>query len=82
LLLGGTPFTDEVIMWWNFIGRSHEEIVEYRQRSDNRDAQFGEVTGYRGAISHLPRRRCRTQYSDRDQRQGPATELTPTAIEC
>jgi quercetin 2,3-dioxygenase len=54
LLLGGTPFTDEVIMWWNFIGRSHEEIVEYRQRSDNRDAQFGEVTGYRGAISHLP----------------------------
>ena len=30
LLLGGEPFAEEIIMWWNFIGRSHEEIVASR----------------------------------------------------
>lgn len=30
LLLGGAPFGEEIVMWWNFIGRTHEEIVEYR----------------------------------------------------
>lgn len=27
-LLGGEPFTEPLVMWWNFVGRSHEEIVE------------------------------------------------------
>jgi redox-sensitive bicupin YhaK (pirin superfamily) len=31
LLLGGTPFDEQLVMWWNFIGRSHEEIVAYRE---------------------------------------------------
>ena len=30
LLLGGPPFGEQIVMWWNFIGRSHEDIVEYR----------------------------------------------------
>ena len=30
-LLGGEPFEDDVVMWWNFVGRSHEEIVEARE---------------------------------------------------
>ena len=30
ILLGGEPFAEEIVMWWNFIGRSHEEIVGYR----------------------------------------------------
>lgn len=30
LLLGGEPFREEIIMWWNFIGREHDEVVEYR----------------------------------------------------
>lgn len=29
-LLGGEPFAEELVMWWNFIGRSHEEIVAFR----------------------------------------------------
>ncbi|MGW4463327.1 pirin family protein [Micromonospora sp. NPDC004704] len=32
LLLGGEPLNERIIMWWNFIGRTHEEIVEYRNR--------------------------------------------------
>ena len=30
LLLGGEPFEEELVMWWNFIGRSHDEIVAAR----------------------------------------------------
>ncbi len=30
LLIGGEPFAEEIIMWWNFIGRSHDEIVAAR----------------------------------------------------
>jgi redox-sensitive bicupin YhaK (pirin superfamily) len=31
LLLGGEPFAEEMIMWWNFIGRSHNEIMAARE---------------------------------------------------
>ena len=30
LLLGGPPFGEQIVMWWNFIGREHEEVVDYR----------------------------------------------------
>ena|SRR5487761_393173 len=30
LLLGGAPLGEQIVMWWNFIGRSHDEIVQYR----------------------------------------------------
>ncbi|MHA7221986.1 pirin family protein [Arthrobacter sp. RHLT1-20] len=30
LLIGGEPLGEKIVMWWNFVGRSHEEIVEYR----------------------------------------------------
>ncbi|MFJ3956748.1 pirin family protein [Arthrobacter sp. NPDC090010] len=32
ILLGGVPLNEQIVMWWNFVGRSHEEIVEYRRR--------------------------------------------------
>jgi redox-sensitive bicupin YhaK (pirin superfamily) len=31
LVIGGEPFAEEMIMWWNFIGRSHDEIVAARE---------------------------------------------------
>jgi len=31
LLLGGQPFDEQIVMWWNFVGRSHEEIVAMRE---------------------------------------------------
>jgi redox-sensitive bicupin YhaK (pirin superfamily) len=31
LLLGGPPFGEEIVMWWNFVGRSHEEVVAFRE---------------------------------------------------
>ena len=30
LLIGGAPFEDELVMWWNFIGGSHEEVAAAR----------------------------------------------------
>lgn len=32
LILGGRPFGERIVMWWNFIGRDHDEIVAYRAR--------------------------------------------------
>lgn len=44
LLLGGEPFDEEIVMWWNFVGRSHDEIVHFRQQWESGD-MFGAVTG-------------------------------------
>ena len=30
LLLGGPPFGEQIVMWWNFVGRSHEDVVASR----------------------------------------------------
>jgi redox-sensitive bicupin YhaK (pirin superfamily) len=48
LLLGGPPFGEQLVMWWNFVVRSHDEIVEYRQLWQNADDRFGAVSGYPG----------------------------------
>lgn len=49
LLLGGVPFPDELVMWWNFVARSKDEI-EAAQRDWSTDSgRFGEVE------SHLKR---------------------------
>jgi redox-sensitive bicupin YhaK (pirin superfamily) len=44
LLLGGEPFESPVYMWWNFVGRSKDEIAQARidwQAHD--DERFGEL---------------------------------------
>lgn len=30
VLVGGRPSTEEIVMWWNFVGRSHDEVVTAR----------------------------------------------------
>lgn len=40
-------------MWWNFIGRSHEEIEEAR-KGWAEGSRFGEVHGYDGAPLPAP----------------------------
>ena len=53
LLVGGEPFEEELIMFWNWIGRSQEEIVEAR-RDWMEGSRFGEVKGYDGAPLPAP----------------------------
>ena len=31
LLLGGQPFGEKILMWWNFIGRTHQDIAKARE---------------------------------------------------
>ncbi|MFF2748361.1 pirin family protein [Kitasatospora sp. NPDC058048] len=47
LLLGGEPFGERIVMWWNFVGRSTEEIARARADWMTGD-RFGEVHGYDG----------------------------------
>ena len=54
VLLGGAPFTEPVLMWWNFVGRSHEEIAGFRQEWEDATERFGRVEGYRGQVHRLP----------------------------
>ncbi|AUI51602.1 pirin family protein [Arthrobacter crystallopoietes] len=30
LLIGGEPMGEAIVMWWNFVGRDHDEVVEFR----------------------------------------------------
>ncbi|MEU8483492.1 pirin family protein [Streptomyces sp. NPDC048641] len=53
MLLGGEPFDEELVMWWNFIGRSDDDIAQ--ARSDWMDGdRFGEVKGYDGEALPAP----------------------------
>ncbi|KUI44390.1 pirin [Mycobacterium sp. IS-1590] len=54
VLLGGPPFPEELVMWWNFVGRSHDDIAAYRRQWEDGDERFGAAQGYRGAVTRLP----------------------------
>lgn len=61
VLIGGEPFGEQVLMWWNFVGRTHEEVVEARdqwQAAIAGDpvgvARFGTVPGHGGAPLPAP----------------------------
>lgn len=54
VLLGGEPFEEEIVMWWNFIGRSHDDITEAREAYEAGSERFGHVDGYAGRIDRIP----------------------------
>ena len=44
LLLGGAPFEEKIVMWWNFVARTHDEIEQARALwNAGGDLRFGEV---------------------------------------
>ena len=48
MILGGEPFEEEIVMWWNFIGRTGEEVAGFREAWQAGERRFGEVRGYEG----------------------------------
>jgi redox-sensitive bicupin YhaK (pirin superfamily) len=54
MLLGGEPFEERLVMWWNFVGRSGEEIETYARQWEEEDARFGDVDGYDGPRQAAP----------------------------
>ncbi|MCK2219183.1 pirin family protein [Actinomadura sp. ATCC 31491] len=47
LLIGGAPFEEEIVMWWNFVGRTHDEIAAFRKEWAEGEG-FGVVEGFDG----------------------------------
>jgi quercetin 2,3-dioxygenase len=67
MLIGGAPFEEHLVMWWNFVGRDHEEIVAAREQWMAGDPRFGPVPGYPGPALPAPpmpstRLRARRRY--------------------
>jgi len=53
LLIGGPPFPETILMWWNFVARTEEEIVQ--ARADWEAGQrFGNVAAYKGPRLSAP----------------------------
>jgi quercetin 2,3-dioxygenase len=47
LLIGGPPFPERILMWWNFVARTPEEIRDAREDWEQH-RRFGEVPAYDG----------------------------------
>jgi quercetin 2,3-dioxygenase len=61
LLVGGAPFGEQIVMWWNFIGRSHDDIVAYRDEwqhdviaSADAGGVFGDIPEWDGYALPAP----------------------------
>jgi len=54
LLIGGPPFPETILMWWNFVARTPEEIAEAREDWESH-RRFGDVPAYNGPRLAAPR---------------------------
>lgn len=53
LLIGGEAFERPVLMWWNFVARTREELAQAREDWEQH-RRFGEVNAYRGPRTNAP----------------------------
>jgi quercetin 2,3-dioxygenase len=51
-LFGGLPFPEPILMWWNFVARTPEEITQ--ARDDWEQGRFSPVRGYAGDPIPVP----------------------------
>ncbi|NNP74304.1 quercetin 2,3-dioxygenase [Acinetobacter defluvii] len=54
LLLGGEPFESPILLWWNLVGRTQEELKIAREQWINHDARFGSIPDYEGPRLEAP----------------------------
>jgi quercetin 2,3-dioxygenase len=54
LLLGGTPMAEPILMWWNFVARTKEEMVAARSAWEQGSDRFGAVHSGLGRIAAPP----------------------------
>ena len=54
ILLGGPPFGEEIVMWWNFVVRSHDEIVKAREEWEASSDRFGVIEDFPGGRIPAP----------------------------
>lgn len=54
LLLGGEPLGEPIVMWWNFIARTHDEIVVLREQWQAEVIEGGDAAGRFGTVADWP----------------------------
>jgi redox-sensitive bicupin YhaK (pirin superfamily) len=54
IVIGGEPLNEPVTMWWNFVGRTKDEMVQYSRDWNAQADYFGAVHGYDGARLAAP----------------------------
>ena len=54
LLLGGEPFESPILLWWNFVGRTQEELQQAREQWIAEDERFGKIPAYSGPRLEAP----------------------------
>lgn len=54
LLLGGLPFESPILLWWNLVGRTQEELSIAREQWVNQDPRFGSIPDYDGPRLEAP----------------------------
>ncbi len=55
MLLGGVPFESEIVMWWNFVARSRDEIDDAFEAWRTNNGRFGTVKSDLTRIASPPR---------------------------
>ena len=53
VLIGGAPFGEPIIIWWNFVARTAQEIQVAREDWEQH-RRFGEVSAYKGERLKAP----------------------------
>ena len=76
MLLSGEPLGEDIIMWWNFVGRTHEEIAAFRARYQ---AEIGAEGTPAEAPIH-PDARARGGLAADAEQFGPFAPHTPAAL--
>jgi hypothetical protein len=74
VLLGGEPFAEPLKMWWNFVGRSRDDITAAYDAWQRQDDRFGRVP------SALPRIRPAGVLGRRELTPGPGPALGRASI--
>lgn len=54
IMIGGEPFKEEVLLWWNFVARDKNEMMQALYDWENNTDRFGEVKGYKGGRLNPP----------------------------
>ena len=54
MVLGGEPLGEQLVLWWNFVCRTSDEVVQAREDWQSASARFGEVVGYPGSRVPAP----------------------------
>lgn len=54
VLIGGEPWEEPLVMWWNFVARTHAEIEAARTDWEAQTKRFGSVEGHDGKLIPAP----------------------------